>query len=248
MHHFFLPPNSFNANAVVFPREIAHQIIKVLRLPEGAQVLALDGSGCEFLTRLRFTGSQLVGEVMERRENNAEPGLRLTLAVAMTQREKFEWVLQKGTELGVGAFLPFASKYSLNQETELETGKRLRREKIIREAAEQCERGRLPVLHSPLPFSRCLEVAVKGGRIFFGAERGGATSLLTASQGLDPIAAVTWVVGPEGGFSQEETSQAAQSGAELVSLGARILRMETAAIAGAAIILAAAGDLGLSGS
>ena len=84
MHHFFLPPNSFNTNAVVFPRDTAHQIIKVLRLPEGAQVFALDGSGSEFLTRLRFTGSQLVGEVMERRENKAEPGLRLTLAAKLS--------------------------------------------------------------------------------------------------------------------------------------------------------------------
>lgn len=248
MHHFFLPPESFSGNMVQFPREISHQILHVLRLLDGALVCTLDGSGRQFLTRLEISGKEIRGEIVETSQNQAEPQVRLSLAVSLTAREKFEWILQKGTELGVSAFYPFFSSHSLIQGRSQERGKQERWERIIREAAEQCERGRLPVLQSPLPFKECMQSLVQLGPVYIALERSGKTALSPMAGRRIQDKNIALVVGPEGGFSPEEASFAIESGAAALGLGPRILRMETAAIAGSTLLLAAAGELGISAS
>jgi 16S rRNA (uracil1498-N3)-methyltransferase len=164
-HRFFLPPEAFHGDgipeSVIFPGPIAHQLKSVLRMRPGARAIVLDGRGWEYEVELiAFQGSQAAARVCERREAASEPRVSLVLYQGMLKGQHFEWVLQKGTELGVSVFVPIETRRSVARSTERWASKRARLERIIREAAEQSGRGRLPRLADPLSFSEaCREAA-----------------------------------------------------------------------------------------
>ena len=164
-HRFFLPPESFRGDgapeSVVFPAPIAHQLRTVLRLRPGARAIVLDDSGWEYEVELiALQGSHAVARVCEKRETASEARVSLVLYQGMLKGQHFEWILQKGTELGVSAFVPTETQRSVARATERWASKRARLERIIREAAEQSGRGRLPRLADPLSFvDACREAA-----------------------------------------------------------------------------------------
>jgi 16S rRNA (uracil1498-N3)-methyltransferase len=156
----------------------------------------------------------------------------------LLQRDKFEPVLQKLTEIGVSAIVPVITARGLVREAPDET--RLQRwRSIIREAVEQCGRGRAPSLLPALPFVEAISTA-EGTRILaYEGERH-----LTLGEALaEASESVAMFVGPEGGYTLEETAQAERNGAKLVTLGPRILRTETASPLLAALVLYERGDL-----
>ena len=236
MHRFFLPPEAFQADTVRFPAETAHQIRRVLRLGAGAEVLALDNQGWQY--RVQLAGDDL-GHVIRREAAAGEPALHLTLFLALTQREKFEWALQKCTEAGVSAFVPFVSTRSLVQDAQDAHKKLPRWQKIVQEAAEQSGRGRIPPVAAPLPWAGALQSAQAASLRWIAWEEEQQTGLRTALRGLSPVPGQTAAVfiGPEGGFTPAEVEQAHQSGCQPLSLGPRILRMETAALAAAVLLV-----------
>jgi 16S rRNA (uracil1498-N3)-methyltransferase len=115
MHHFFVAPEAIQQGQVHFPTDIARQIQRVLRLKEGELVNVLDNSGMVYAVELYFDGQSASGNIVWKYHGENESRLHLTLMVALSQREKYEWILQKGTELGVSAFLPVISERSLVQ-------------------------------------------------------------------------------------------------------------------------------------
>ena len=236
MHRFFLPLEAFQADTVRFPAETAHQIRRVLRLGAGDEVLALDNQGWQY--RVRLAGDDL-GHVLLREAAAGEPALHLTLFLALTQREKFEWALQKCTEAGVSAFVPFVSTRSLVQDAQDAHKKLPRWQKIVQEAAEQSGRGRIPPVAAPLPWAGALHSAQAASLRWIAWEEEQQTGLRTALRGLAPVPGQTAAVfiGPEGGFTPAEVEQARQSGCQPLSLGPRILRMETAALAAAVLLV-----------
>ena len=143
-----------------------------------------------------------------------------------------EWVLQKGTEVGVSVFQPFISERTLIQSPALPAKKVDRWERIIQEAAEQARRSRLPELKPPLSFSECLQEAGAENPLNLVAWEAADSTDQTLEEALDGYQAgkLGLFVGPEGGFSKEEVALAVSFGCRIVSLGRRILRMETAAI------------------
>lgn len=238
MHRFFLSPDLIKNDTVIFPKDIAHQICHVLRLEEGKQVQVLDGLGQEFLLVLSQVESSIVtGRVISKSQALGEPKTRIHLYVALTQREKFEWILQKCTEVGVASFTPIVTFRSLVQKNNDVQGKYPRWQKIIQEAAEQSHRGRCPLLNPVLTFNQLttntLDSDVKG--FFFWEEE----NLITLKDSLVDISNrdINLVIGPEGGFTAEETDLAKKAGYLSVSLGKRILRVETAAIIASALVL-----------
>ena len=235
MHRFFLPPSSFQANTVFFPPETARQISRVLRLQPGQDVVALDGSGMEFLTRLdEVTSESATGSVLSRAACTTEPALDLVIYLSLTQREKMEWILQKCTEVGAAAFVPVVTSRSLVQDPGEVEHKRLRWENILREAAEQCGRGRIPGLQPCLRFPQALAQSGQYENALFCWEGEHAVSLSKAVTGHKQIAVF---IGPEGGFSADEAAAAQSAGWQPVTLGKRILRMETAAVVACALVL-----------
>jgi 16S rRNA (uracil1498-N3)-methyltransferase len=168
-----------------------------------------------------------------------EPAARITLYLALTQREKFEWMLQKCTEVGAAAFVPVISSRSLVQERGDAAKKLERWGRIVREAAEQSQRGIVPEVRAPVKFEAALQDGSSYHLRLIPWEGEQATGLRQALAGLQNISSPTLAVfiGPEGGFSVEEIEAARGAGFQPVTLGRRILRMETAAVVAAALIL-----------
>jgi 16S rRNA (uracil1498-N3)-methyltransferase len=246
MHHFFLPPEQIAGHRVTFPKEIAHQILHVLRLREDDQVAVLDNSGVVHQVRLQVdsTAWTVSGMIFETQPVTSEPTIHLSLYFGITSREKVEWILQKGTEVGVSAFSPFYSARTLVKTASLTPKKLERWARIIREAAEQSGRGRLPELHPPKDLAGCYSEATGLHDlclIAYEAADENAQRLLGALEGFSG-ASIALFVGPEGGFSGEEVQLGLDAGCRVISLGARILRMETAAMVLPALVLFALGD------
>ena len=220
------------------------QIVKVLRLGEGAEIELLDGRGNAFLAILmRGDAGELFGSIVAARAVNSEPRVQLTLYFGLTQREKLEWILQKGTEVGVAVFQPFISKRTLVRDEASARKKRARWEGILREAAEQSGRGRVPELRDPLNFAQALDYAGINQDLTLACwvhEK--QKSLKDALTDTKP-SRVGLFTGPEGGFAPQEVDELTRSGAQMISLGPRVLRMETAAILAPALVLYELGEM-----
>lgn len=240
LHRFFLPVDAFDADEVTFPPDIARQIRRVLRLRPGDRVMALDGSGGECTVRLDLVASAVRGTVEERRPNIAEPAAELALYAGTLKSARLEWVLQKGTELGVSRFVPIITARSVAHEGG--ENRRWRFDAVVREAAEQSRRGRIPSVSRPLSFQNALADAARGLAIILWE---GERSIHLRDVPLDTNSGpIGLFVGPEGGFAEDEIALARAHGAHIATLGARILRAETASIAAATLLLARLGDLG----
>jgi 16S rRNA (uracil1498-N3)-methyltransferase len=248
MHRFFVTPDSIVNKTVHFGEVQARQIRHVLRLQPGAEVVVLDNSGREYgVTLTEVTQLRVLGRIEEQRPSTGEPRTRLTLYQSLLPRDKFEWVLQKGTEVGVSVFVPVITQRSLVRDAGTIANKRARWERIVLEAAEQSGRGRLPELRLPVPFAEALSQASSSHCTLIPWEKA-AKGSIGAALGRLPgdlnQPAVALFVGPEGGFSDEEIEQASAAAAIPVTLGRRILRTETAAVVAAALVLYELGDLG----
>jgi len=241
MQRFFVNPDAVQNDIVWFPEAAARQMEKVLRLDlHSDEVLALDNSGKSYLVRLsgRHAGT-LRGEIIQVIEAHPRVELRLELGFSLTKREKVEWILQKGTELGVSAFRPYVSERSLDRGLRLDDAKKERWNAIIREAAEQSQRTRLPELHAPLDYANLLACfPVEGVKLI--AWEGSAPELhlkpdwFEFSEGNRRVGA-SLLIGPEGGFGAEEVDLAERAGFRQFSLGRNVLRMETACLAACAL-------------
>lgn len=243
-HRFFLSPECFSGEQVKFPRETAHQILRVLRLKSGHEVAALDNRGKEYRVELTSVEAGAVeGVVRSVSDCQAEPAVKMVLYLCLTQREKFEWMLQKCTEVGAAGFVPVIAARSLVQRGAGHDEKHERWKRILKEAAEQCGRGLIPTLTAPQDFAGALALA-QNHPVKLMAYEGEQTTPLTSATGLADAHEVALLIGPEGGFTTEEVGQAVRAGFTPVTLGRRILRMETAAVVGAALVLHRLGELG----
>ena len=216
----------------------ARHLREVLRLKPGAEVSVFDGAGKEFRARVvqarrEFAELELVDEIEAARP---ESPLRITLAVALLKGEKFDLVVQKATELGVHKIVPLITRHAdIKLRDESDARKRVARwQRIALEAAKQSGRALVPEVTLPeqltsvlRPSHPCLLFSEKEGH--------GLTQIETAE--------ITAIVGSEGGWSDEELDEARAAGAQIVTLGGRILRAETAAITAAALLQHRFGDL-----
>jgi 16S rRNA (uracil1498-N3)-methyltransferase len=241
LHRFFVAAESLQADRVSFSPEHAHQIRSVLRLRPGDRVVVLDGSGAELVVRLDTLHDGVAGTVEERSYNQAEPQVSVVLYQGLLKAAKFELVLQKCTEIGVSSFVPMITDRSIPSEPSV--GRQRRFETIVREAAEQSRRGRLPGVSAAVSYEKALTEAASAGRVAVLWEDERTVRLRDVSLAV-PGAQVGLFVGPEGGLTPQEVALARDAGASVVSLGKRILRAETAAIVGSALVVAQAGALG----
>ncbi len=237
MNRFFLSIDCFQPGEVIFDPDTSHQISRVLRLKAGDEVIALDGSGDEYLLELTQVGkSSVTGRILSIKTEKTERLVHLTVLVGLTQRDKFEWVLQKCTEIGAAAFTPVITSRSLVQDIHSAVQKADRWQQILKEAAEQSGRSQVPVLNPPVLFLQALE-QLRGfelGLVAYENEKG--RSIKKALRGFQGKS-LGILIGPEGGLASEEAHLARQGGIVMVSLGRRTLRMETAAIVATTLIL-----------
>jgi len=242
---FFLPPGSIVQGTVTFGPPTAHQLRNVLRLHPGDQVIVLDNSGLEYEVTLELVGrDRAIGRVDAQRKTGTEPRVALTLYQSLLKGDHFEWVLQKGTELGVLRFVPMFTQRTVVRGAASVEKRRERLERIIREAAEQSHRGRLPQLAVPMPFEEaCVESVATHDLSVLPSVAVGDQDLDAALSSVPAIARVALLVGPEGGFAAEEVAYARACGVRAVTLGPRILRAETAGIVAPALVLSALDEM-----
>ena len=242
MQRFFVPPDLdlTPGASVQLPAELTHQVGRVLRYRPGDRIILLDGAGQESEIELtEFAPGSVRGLVRAQRRNDAEPNLHVTLYQCVLKGEKLELVLQKCVELGVSAFTPVLSERVVAQGDALGGNKGERLQRIVREAAEQSGRGKLPVLQPILKWQNALaDARAKAALTLVPWEKADKSlGIAQALAGATPSQAVALFIGPEGGLTEQEAQQAVDAGAKLVTLGPRILRAETAAIAAATLLL-----------
>ena len=247
---FYAPPSHFapDKKSLTLSAEETRHARDVLRLQSGAEIYVFDGVGREFQCSVQ-TISRTEAEVSVMAEvepARPESPLDLTLAIALLKGEKFDLVIQKATELGVKRIMPLDTERG---DVRLRDGdsakKRLTRwQRIALEAAKQTGRAHVPEIDAPIAFNLLLRSASENhGIVLMFSEREGK-SLSEAMSSLDPqAAAVIAVVGPEGGWTDNEIEFAREAEWKIVTLGGRILRAETAGITVVALLQHRFGDL-----
>jgi 16S rRNA (uracil1498-N3)-methyltransferase len=207
-------------------------------------VLLSEGGAREYEVQLTGVSSYAVtGVVLAEREARPEPEATLVLYQSLIRANRFDLVLEKGTEIGVSRFVPVtAARSQVQGDVEPASARGERWRRIVVEAAEQSGRGRPPRVEAPVAFEEAVRQA-RGVKVMpFEGER--SRSLGAYLRGLNRRPdTVSLFIGPEGGFEDEEVELAREAGAEIVSLGPRILRSETAGIVASALVLDALGEL-----
>ena len=238
MNRFFIDPGNINGSSINLPPETAHQIKKVLRLREAAGIQVLDNLGWVYECRIQYPDERNVTASVIEKHPAEEPECFVTLFIGLTQREKFEWILQKCTEAGVSRIVPVITERTLIRKPSDFSGKQDRWTKILKEAAEQCGRGRIPELAAPLVFSGAVRSGTDSDAALFFWECEKQNTLRSVfSSSSHTFKSISLMVGPEGGFTEEEYSHAVNSGWLSVTLGKRIYRMETAAVVSVVLTL-----------
>jgi 16S rRNA (uracil1498-N3)-methyltransferase len=263
MHRFFVPSELLTDPApargarsglpqyLLLPKDLAHQVRDVLRLNIGEHLLLLDNSGDEILaTVARASQSGVEVHLLERRPGKSEPKVRIILCQGLLKSARFEWILEKGTELGVWTFAPILCRRSMAGLDDAGFPKIQRWQRIIQEAAEQSGRSRLPELLPIRPLKHALNDIPPGALAIMPWEEersltlhdvlnapGSVGAILAVARPTHPPTTIILFIGPEGGLVSEEIALAQQYGVQVVSLGSRILRAETAAITAVANVV-----------
>jgi 16S rRNA (uracil1498-N3)-methyltransferase len=265
---FHAPPDAFSPDgrAAQLSAEETRHLRNVLRLKTGDEIFLFDGAGKEFHGRVETVARDSTEVSVINQVDPAQPesSLDLTLAVALLKGEKFDLVIQKATELGVTRILPvITARADVRLKSDADAERKMTRwERIALEATKQCGRARLLKIERPKIFSDLVHcgdedsIAVADAsedacapvkddsdiRIMF-AERQGTSLPEVPSDGKDHRQTVTALIGPEGGWADDEIDQAFAAGWKIVTLGGRTLRAETAAIVAATLIQHCFGDL-----
>jgi 16S rRNA (uracil1498-N3)-methyltransferase len=219
---------------------------RVLRLRPGDRVELLDGLGHGYDAMIEsYSKDEAHLEISRSWEAEGEPLVHITLYQAVLRGERFAWALQKATEIGVSRFAPLVCDRNVVEDLSAIANRRDRWERIIREAAEQSRRGRLPELMPAQLFGSTVKAPAPASARLIAWEGERSTSLRQAlgTRNLGAGSRIELFVGPEGGFTDEEMDLARRSGMTSFSLGPRILRAETAGPVAAALILFAVGDI-----
>jgi len=245
MARFFLPRNNIRGQTGVIEGSELEHLRKVLRLKAGDRITAFDENGWEHEAVIRsVTVAQAAVEIVNSYRVERESPLQLTLAVALTKGEKLEFVIEKATELGVQAIVPFASAYAVPKPDDRRIAARAERwRKIALSATKQSGRTCVPKIWPLVGFDDLLVHPALPAVRFLCWERESEQSLQQAHERLREAQAVLVAVGPEGGFSASEAERARRHGFERVHLGRRILRAETAALTALTLVQFLWGDM-----
>ena len=247
---FYVPPEAVQGEQVVLGAEESAHIHRVLKIQAGAICRLATSEGQEYKVELTEIGEKCTARIIERLPGRPPPPLSVALGLPLLKGERFEWVLQKGCELGADAFHPLALERC---EVRIQERRRAERHKrwlrIVLEAAKQCDRVPPPVTHPLGGLDDFLAATEDSDLKIVGFLGEGAISLheaLSRATGgkADAPLRVAVLTGPEGDLTDEEAQGAMDAGFLPVSLGPRILRADTAPVSLLAIVQHALGDMG----
>lgn len=227
------------------PDAACEHLLRVLRLPVGAELVLCNGDGMDYHARLAGIGKRGArAQILRASPNRAESPLRIVLAQALARGEKMDWVIQKATELGVTAIAPVVTERT---EVRLEAERAQRRlahwQAVAQSASEQSGRARVPVIDAPIALATYLSALGQDTlRLALDPDGAAAAAVLAALPPAPAAVTIHLVVGPEGGLSERDHAQLRAVGFRGWRLGPRILRTETAGPAALAMLQVLAGD------
>lgn len=245
MQRYFITSEQITDQTIVITGDDVHHIKTVMRFRPGTTIMIADGTGVEYIAEIiEYDVDRVFCRVLETREARGESRTRVTIAQSMPKGDKFEWILQKATELGAKRFLPFSSERTVVKLEPKKVDKKVERwQKITKEAAEQAHRGYVPNVEMPISWKQLLQqIESFPGTVWIAYEKGGKS--LTTALAQTHVDEIMVLIGPEGGFSAKEVEEAGQAGAITISLGNRILRTETASLLALSCIFFARNELG----
>jgi 16S rRNA (uracil1498-N3)-methyltransferase len=247
MRRFFIDPDNFAGSSAFLTGSEAHHISSVLRLSTGTIITLFDGTGSFYEAQITKISAKRIETVIQSItpyiKNDQEQPAGLHLAQALIKGKKMDFIIQKATELGVDSISPFRSAFCAVKQ--LPENRFDRWSKIALEACKQCNRPKPPAILPAAGFSDFLESIKKNTydlKLFFWEEEV-RNSLYDLLQQRDNLSSVMMLIGPEGGFSSDEAELAIADGFMPVTLGSRMLRAETAAIAAISILQYELGNL-----
>lgn len=241
MFRFYIQENQIGPEEIVITGGDVNHIRNVLRLEPGDWVVACDGAGQDYVSRIRELGmDQVVLQVEKVQDTGTELPVRITLFQGLPKKDKMELIIQKAVELGVYEIVPVRMKRCV---VRLEEEKKIRKKQerwqaIAEAAAKQCDRGIIPVVHAPVTMEQAFDIAegIEYNMIPYELQDGMETSREIVAEACCH-STVGIFIGPEGGFEAEEVSQAVERQMHPLSLGKRILRTETAGMALLSILM-----------
>lgn len=228
---FFCPAPLKNKQLIELPEKVAHHAGRALRLKEGGVIVLFNGEGGEYRARLHFEQGRAQADVFSFDQPHRELKGNITLVQALASGDKMDWIIEKAVEMGVTEFIPVQAKHSVLQLSGKRLDKRMTHwQHIIESACEQSGRNTLMKIHAvqslPHAFSQLIQ------QVNFLATPNSPFTLKNALENhRKHLKTISFCVGPEGGWSEEEERFMIQKGAISVQLGSRILRTETAGIA-----------------
>lgn len=235
---FFVKSKELNwqdKKAVISDQNQSYKIVKVLRLKENDQIKLLDGSGILYSAQIASFYSRAVQcRLLSRMAVNTEPDLKITIAQSLLKSQKFDYLIQKNTEIGVNEFIPLACERTVikmeeNGKLNEQDNKIFRYQKIAQESAEQSERGIVPKIQPVSNFQDFFKSNLSTYDLkLICQERIQINGIKEVLNGIEQkVQKVVVLIGPEGGFAEQEVKLALSNGFLSVSLGKRILRAET---------------------
>jgi len=242
--NFYVLPEDVAGESLILRGEEYHHAAKVVRKKVGSRFAAVDGYGNWYECEVESMDRQsLRARILRSQQQVGEPKIHLILAQSVLKGNRFDWVVEKGTEIGASAFLPLLCERSIV----VRENKVQRWRRIALAAMKQCGRSVCPSISEPKPFSEALHIPEVGDLRWI-AHEDAASDLPhlneISSESLRDKRKAVLIIGPEGGFTDQEISDALSQGFRAIHLGPRRLRSETAGIVAATLILKAFGDLG----
>ena len=242
MSRFFVEEKNIKEDIILIddPQDVKH-LTRVLRHKAGDIIEISDGKAFEYEITLEVISDKMVkGRILSKQQFFREPKLEVTLYQSIPKQSKMETIVQKSVELGVSRVIPMISERTIVQDKEHHFGKKVQRwQAVSNEAVKQCRRGIIPKVSVPISLDQVLEEMKENdlNLFFFEEERTQTVKEVLRSLSGKMVKKAGILIGPEGGFSEEEARKITHAGALSVSMGKTVLRVETAAVAALAMVM-----------
>lgn len=244
MQRYFIPAEAITGTHIRLTGDEVHHIKNVMRNKPGDRIIVFSEDGYDCVCVIEEMNSRQIDcRLVEKFPSQGEPRTRITIAQSLVKGDKLEWIVQKGTEIGASSFQPFRSARSIVKiNVQKEPKKRDRWQRIAKEAAEQSHRGKVPAVLPVLSWNAILDEIEKFPLTLIAYEKGG----MPLKQAMLKFQAdeILLLIGPEGGFTEEEIHEAHARGAVPITLGPRILRAETAPLVALSCLLFSRNEMG----
>lgn len=239
MSRFFVAPESVGADSIIIDsRDDIHHMTKVLRLSEGDEIDVSDSVCWEYRCEIKeIDSTAVILKILDKQSFSTESDTRVTLFQGIPKGSKFETIVQKTVELGIDTIQPVFMARTVVVDKGNYSKKVVRLNKIAAEAVKQCKRGVIPQVEDAIRFKEMLGLLSDYDMVLFPYENEKGTTIKDVLRNCQDVRSIAVIIGPEGGFSEEEATQVVDAGGLSVSLGKTTLRTETAGMAALAMIM-----------